>query len=140
MHKRLVVLLIVLVASLLAACQSGGSSTADPAAVMDAYTTAINAGDVEAALALVADDAVYDRPGGTYNGKEEIRGFVQDLVDRHVHVELVGERTVNGDTVTWVSHVTIDDPANPGTRLDLTNNSESVIQNGLIVHHQARRP
>jgi ketosteroid isomerase-like protein len=137
--KRLVMILWVAALALIVTGCGGGGRPTDPAGVMDAYTDAINAGDVELALSYVAEDAVYDRPGGQFVGKAEVRGFVEDLIARNVEVELIGERAVDGDTVTWTSHVTIDDPENPGTRLDLTNNSLSVVQNGLIVQHTAQR-
>lgn len=136
--RRSVVVLSILLMVLLVACGGGGTAVMGPAEVMDAYTEAINNHDVEAALALVADDAVYERPAGTFTGKEEIRGFIEDLIARDVQVELVGERTVDGERVTWQSHVTIKDPANPdGPLLDIMNNSESIVRDGKIVHHQA---
>ncbi|HEX9924855.1 MAG TPA: nuclear transport factor 2 family protein, partial [Anaerolineae bacterium] len=108
-------------------------------AVMDAYTAAINAHDVEAALSYVADDAVYDRSVGAFNGKEEVRGFIQGIIDRNVHVELIGERTVDGERVTWQSRVMLDDPANPGgPQIEVRNNSESIVRDGKIVMHTAR--
>jgi predicted SnoaL-like aldol condensation-catalyzing enzyme len=136
--KRLIIAAIA-VMTLLAACQSGGSQPTNPAAVMDAYTAAINAHDLEKALSYVADDAVYDRPAGAFNGKEEVRGFIEDLFARNVQVELIGERTVDGERVTWKSRVMIDDPENPGVRLEIINNSESIVRDGKIVKHTARR-
>jgi len=125
---------------LLAACQSGGSSSqpTDPAAVMDAYTEAINAHDVEKALSFLADDAVYDRSAGAFNGKSEVRQFVEGIIARDVQVGVIGERTVDGEHVSWQSRVMIDDPQNPGTRLEVILNSESIVRNGKIVQHTAR--
>lgn len=126
----------------LVACQSTTpSNTAlDPDAVMDAYTAAINAHDIDAALALVADDAVYERPNGAYTGKEEIRGFIEGLFARDVQVELMGERQVEGEIVRWTSHVSLTDPENPdGPRVEFMNNSQSTVRDGKIVHHQAER-
>ena len=135
-------IVVIAVLTLLVACQSGGGGSdqpTDPAAVMDAYTAAINAHDVEKALSYVADDAVYDRSVGGFNGKEEVRGFIEGLFARNVQVELIGERTVDGERVTWQSRVMIDDPENPGTRLEIINNSESIVRDGKIVKHTARR-
>jgi hypothetical protein len=138
MMRSLTVILSILLMLLLGACGGGETAVMGPAEVMDAYTEAINNHDVEAALALVADDAVYERPAGSFNGKEEIRGFIEDLIARDVQVELVGERTVDGERVTWQSHVRIKDPANPdGPLLELMNNSESTVRDGQIVHHRA---
>ncbi|HAV77687.1 MAG TPA: hypothetical protein DCX53_10080, partial [Anaerolineae bacterium] len=126
---RSLYILIVALMILLTAC--GSQSPTDPAAVMDAYTAAINAHDVEAALLLVADDAVYDRPSGQFTGKEEVRTFIEGLIAQDVHVELIGERTVNGEKVTWQSQVTLKDLQNPdGPPIVLLNNSESIVRDG----------
>ena len=139
--NRIIIISLFVVIALLAACQSATSGQpTDPAAVMDAYTEAINAHDVERALSYVADDAVYERPGGAFNGKAEVRTFVEGIIARDVHVELIGEREVNGEEVTWQSRVTIDDPENPdGPQLELVNNSASIVRDGKIVMHTASR-
>lgn len=139
--NRIVMLSLIVIIALLTACQSATSGQpTDPAAVMDAYTEAINAHDVEKALSYVADDAVYERPNGAFNGKAEIRNFVEDLVARNVHVELIGERQVDGEQVTWHSRVMIDDPENPdGPQMELRNDSTSIVRDGKIVRHMAVR-
>ena len=53
-------------ALLLGRLPAGVAQPLDPVAVIDAYTAALNAHDVEAALAFVADDAVYLRPAGRF--------------------------------------------------------------------------
>jgi hypothetical protein len=134
-------LILLSLIGLLTACQSASETAAmDPAAVMDAYTAAINAHDIEAALAFVADDAVYERPTGQFKGKAEIRGFIEGLIARDVKVELIGERQVTGEQVRWTSHVSLLDPENPtGPRIDLMNNSHSTVQEGKITFHTAER-
>lgn len=130
--------LIVVLTILLSAC--GSQSPNDPAAVMDAYTAAINAHDVEAALQYVADDAVYERPTGQFTGKAEVRSFIEGLIAQNVQVELIGERMVDGEKVTWQSQVTLTDPQNPGgPPLVILNNSESIIRDGKIIFHTATR-
>lgn len=135
---------LIILFLLLGACQSETTPAAqeplDPAAVTDAYTTAINAHDVEAALSYVADDAVYTRPAGTFEGKEQIRGFIEGLVAQNVRVELIGERQVEGELVRWMSQVTLSDPDNPdASPTEIVNNSQSTVRNGLIVAHSAER-
>jgi ketosteroid isomerase-like protein len=108
---------------------------------MDAYTAAINAGDVATALSFVADDAVYDRPPplGQLVGKDAIRGFVESLVARKARIALVGLRRVEGEKVTWSSRVTLlnaNDPSGPPDVVE--NNSESIVRGGKIVQHTAR--
>jgi ketosteroid isomerase-like protein len=128
--------LVVLLTFGLVACQPAGAPT-DPAAVMDAYTAAINAGNVNGALALVADDAVYDRPGGQFRGKEQVRGFIQSLVDQKAKIELIGTRQVNGTLVTWRSRVTQTNAQ--GQQTTIENNSSSTVVNGKITTHKAER-
>lgn len=136
--KRLLYVLLAVPILLLTAC--GGQSPSDPAAVMDAYTAAINAHDVEAALQYVADDAVYDRPTGQFTSKDEVRTFIEGLIAQDVHVELIGARTVDGEKVTWHSQVTLKDPQNPGgPPLVIRNNSESIVRDGKIIFHTAKR-
>jgi YVTN family beta-propeller protein len=123
------------------AAPSLGLRPTDPAGVMDAYTAAINAGDVATALSFVADDAVYDRPPplGQLVGKDAIRGFVESLVARKARIALVGLRRVEGEKVTWSSRVTLlnaNDPSGPPDVVE--NNSESIVRGGKIVQHTAR--
>lgn len=117
-----------------------GTRPVDPGAVVDAYTAALNDGDVERALSFVADDAVYDRPAplGILNGKAAIRGFVQDLVSRNARIQLLGLRVVEGESVRWHSRVTLRSAANPSEAQILLNDSSSIVRNGLIILHTAR--
>lgn len=81
----------------------------DPAAVVTAAYEAWNAGDVDAYVALVADDAVVDIPGfGTYTGLEEIRAWMEGLLPLNPQMgfEIL---QVAGDTVTLKSSYTDDD-------------------------------
>ena len=114
----------------------------DPAGVMDTYTDAINQGDADAALALVAEDAVYDRPPplGVLVGKAAIRGFVESLIARQARVELVGTRQVDGENVSWHSRVTLQDANDPkAPPIVVLNDSASVVRDGLIIQHTAKR-
>jgi hypothetical protein len=112
----------------------------DPAAVIDAYTAAINAHDLEAALAFVSDDAVYMRPAGRYVGIAEVAEFIDGLIQQQVRIELIGERQVLRNYVTWTSRVTLTDPMNPNAPpMVLTNQSESIVRDGKIVFHMAAR-
>jgi ketosteroid isomerase-like protein len=110
----------------------------DPAAVMDAYTAAINAHDAEAAMLFVSDEATYNRPLGIFGGHPEIRGFIQDLIDHGVSIELIGERSVEGERVRWSSVVRFSDPA-PGAPAEVRNASESLVRDGKILEHRATR-
>ena len=100
----------------------------DPAAVVTAAYEAWNAGDVDAYVALVADDAVVDMPGfGTYAGLEEIRAWMEGLVPLNPYMgfEIL---QVEGDTVTVKSTYTDDDFRALGIVLEAT---EVVVVSGV---------
>jgi ketosteroid isomerase-like protein len=48
--------------------------------IADAYVGAVNAGDLEAILALCSPDAVLNNPAGTFTGLDEIRSFYGSVV------------------------------------------------------------
>ncbi|MFB0538058.1 MAG: nuclear transport factor 2 family protein [Anaerolineae bacterium] len=78
----------------------------DPAAVVMAEVEAMNAGDIDAVVALYADDLVVklvppippDSPD-TYTGKAELRAWFEELVAVNFKME-VEILQVEGDTVT----------------------------------------
>jgi hypothetical protein len=49
--------------------------------IFEGFYNCLNAGDVDGALALVADDAVLANPGGTFTGHAQIRPFLQHMAD-----------------------------------------------------------
>jgi hypothetical protein len=132
--KRLVIGMVLAFVLILPA-HSGLAQGADPGAVVDAYTAAINTGNVDAAIAFVADNAVYNRPGGQFVGKDQVRGFIEGLVERQAQIELLGSREVYGEYVRWSSHVTFGNPGSGPT--DSRNNSQSIVHQGRIVFHMA---
>jgi ketosteroid isomerase-like protein len=100
---------IIMLAVILALPLALYAQETDPAAVVTAAYEAWNSGDVDAYLALVADDAVVDIPGfGTYTGLEEIRAWREGLVPLNPQMgfEIL---QVEGDTVTLRSWYTDDD-------------------------------
>ena len=117
-----------------------GLRPVDPAGVIDAYTAAINAGDLEAALSFVAEDAVYDRPPpfGVITGKVAVRAFIQDLITRKARIQLLGFRTVAGESVKWKSRISLISATNPSETQVLLNESSSIVRGGLIIQHTAR--
>jgi hypothetical protein len=99
--KKLCLTLIVLLIALLG-CQGQPS----PEEMLAAMEGALNAGDVDATMALFADDAVVKLvpalpPGSpdTYSGAEEIRGWFEELVAGNFEID-VDVVDVDGDTVT----------------------------------------
>jgi hypothetical protein len=67
--------LVLMLALTVAACGSAG--TMSPEELVQAYIEAQNNQDVETALALIAEDAVFDVPEGLYQGKDEAKEWVE---------------------------------------------------------------
>src|SRR5688500_11041798 len=76
----------------IAAPPSAAAPASDPVAVFDAFNAAVNAHDVDAALAFFADDAVARLPEqpplGVHRGKDEIRTWLETDVNDNIHVEI----------------------------------------------------
>jgi hypothetical protein len=80
----------------------------DPASVVKAVHDAMNVQNLDAAMAFIADDAVFKHAppsGATLTGKAAIRVWVKRQVDTKTLAE-IGDVKVNGDTVTFTAKVT----------------------------------
>jgi limonene-1,2-epoxide hydrolase len=90
------------------------SAATDPTSVVDTLDASLNAGDVDAALALFAADAqVHQTPpqpgtNGAYQGTDGVRTFLQSIVAQHIHFELAAPRQVDGERVTWTNNTSVD--------------------------------
>jgi ketosteroid isomerase-like protein len=89
---------------ILAACGNDGSS--DPAAVVEGYVAAYNAGDVDAVVAFYVEDAVIT--GHPFATRTQGSGAIRDLMVRDIAASdksgesyEVSNVQVKGDTVTW---------------------------------------
>jgi hypothetical protein len=80
----------------------------DPMSIIDSWVEALNAGDIDAALSYLADDAVVQilppAPGtsGVFTGKGEIRGWYEAVVGQHGETAL-SDCQVDGETVNCVN-------------------------------------
>lgn len=90
-------------------------SSDDPAKVIEAYIAAVNAGDLEAILALYADDAVHiflptpDGSAGVCLGKTNFRMWYEQSLANGDRVELEdGTLAVDGNQATFISQITSD--------------------------------
>jgi len=99
--KKLCLTLIVLLIALL-----GCQQQPNPEEMLADMESALDAGDVDATMALFADDAVVKLvpalpPGSpdTYSGAEEIRGWFDELMAGNFEID-VEVLDVDGDTVT----------------------------------------
>ena len=109
MIPRLLITAALALGVLLATTGGASSQPMDPASVVHAYIRAVNAHNVDAVLALYADDAVHEvmppPPGatGVYIGKAQIRQFYQQTAANHDHLAVVGTLRVVGNKVSTPS-------------------------------------
>jgi ketosteroid isomerase-like protein len=121
---------ITLLALILAVPGTLLAQESDPEALARAVFEALNAGDVETALALYADDAVLDLGTfGKFTGKEELRGAFEHEVSLNASWE-VSDFQVEGNTVTFKSRYTSDTMNALGVTLEATE--VITIQDGKI--------
>ena len=109
----------------------------DPASVHQRYIDATNRGDVAGAVALFAEDAVYQ--GGSCQpdpciGQIAIQGDIAGNVASHVHVTRISAQ-VDGDTLTWRSEVAADGVRAAGVDRIVTLGTTQV-RDSTIVKHQ----
>ena len=112
MRTRLLALMVVV----LVLAFPGGicAQETDPVAMIMAWNDAQNAGDVDAALAFLADDAFItlvpppmEGHDGIFRGKEEIRAWWENLYSLN-GVSTVSNCQVEGETVTCLLNYTDD--------------------------------
>ena len=135
---------IVLVLVTLAACAAPAAAPptptlappADAALVIKALVDALNAGDVEAAVAFYADDALRTQQpppagqSGVWTGKEQVRGFVKGLVADHFKVELSNLKAA-GDKITYTCTFSTDTYRKLGVA-PLVAVEEAMLEKGKI--------
>jgi ketosteroid isomerase-like protein len=119
------------------------STARDPVSLIHAFDAAWNRREIEAIMAFFADDAVLTQvpsppDGGTYNGKEQIRGWVEP--------QLPGFRVdsrdyrASGDTVTWTSMLTGDLFRQMGFSDPIEARGEAVVREGKITSLTVTNP
>lgn len=103
----------------------------DAESVLRARETGLATRDFDAILSLFADDAVVVTSSGRLLiGKEQVRVWVQDQVDRRQREE-VGPRQVQGNKLSWAGKVYRDDWQKLGiSPLDVTQ--DAIVQGGKI--------
>jgi ketosteroid isomerase-like protein len=112
-----------------------------PEEVVMALIEADKTNDIEAGVALFADDAVFtvgpltplDMPGPTIVGKDAIRAYWEAIVAKHVEFtrEITG---VEGNTITTQARYVDDDVRSLG--LEFTEGTEEfVVQDGKITNY-----
>jgi ketosteroid isomerase-like protein len=133
--KRLVIAVTVIVVMLVLPGALSAQES-DPVAVVTALYEAVNAGDVEAALALYSDDAVIYMPvpppdmPDTYTGKEEVRAWIGNEVARNTEYVLLATQ-VDGTTVVATTSVA-DDVLRSFGLTSLEQTDEFTIEDGKV--------
>lgn len=110
-----------------------GSGEDGPLSITTGVTAAINAHDVDAALAYFAENAVLyvpDQQPSTHMGKDQIRAWLQDDADHNISVEVEDVRQ-GGDKVTAIATVANDPLRDLGIG-HVTGKLEIVVQQGKI--------
>jgi hypothetical protein len=117
------------------------SSDADPAAVIEAYVAAANAGDLEAILALYDDDAFHialpspDGSAGVCVGKEQFTMWYEQSLANGERVELEdGSLAVDGNQASFVARISSEPWRKLGLEA-LEAHSEVVVVDGRIMTH-----
>ena len=128
MKKGPVTIILLALALILAACSGGGASqSSDPSAIIEALESAWNAKDVDAAMALFAEDAVERNGMGTYEGRDAIRNIYKFVMDYHHTFMDCQNYQVNGNAISYDCIYTDKDGA-----YEMDESYDAVIEDGKI--------
>lgn len=107
--SRFLLVTLVFVTSILAACAGVSLYDSEAESVLKAREGALIERDMDKILAMFADDAVVTTSSGRkLLGKEQIRVWVKDQVDRNQREE-AGPRQREGDKLSWAGKVYRED-------------------------------
>jgi SnoaL-like domain len=124
-------IILTVLAGLLSFTIGAHAQATDPKSVFDGFHAAVNAHDVDAALAFFADDAVVQFPNqpppNVYRGKAEIHAWLQGDANQHIQVK-TEQLKVAGDRLSWIAKVETDDVRPLGITIE--GPAEAVIQGG----------
>jgi uncharacterized protein (TIGR02246 family) len=104
----------------------------DPRSVLKRYIEAQNAGELDIALALWADDgAIINTRGRKVAGKENLRKFIQTNISRKIKQEPEAIQAV-GDKVTWINRESNESYSKLNVA-PVQQNSEILVRDGKII-------
>jgi hypothetical protein len=110
----------------------------DAVDVVKAFQARQDAGDLEGCLALVADDAAFDVGRGRYQGKEQIRRFLETvLFPIHTRTEGLVAHDLGEDRVSVVLTLS-DDNTRRFNVPPIQVQGEYTVRRGKILALQAR--
>jgi uncharacterized protein (TIGR02246 family) len=112
--------------------QTAVAQNTDPASVLKRYVESLNAGDLETALALWAEDGVLTNTRGRrYVGHENLRPFIRQNISRKIKQEPEAVQTI-GDKVSWINRESNESYRKLNVA-PVQQNSEIVVRGGRIV-------
>ena len=111
---------IALLTSFIAACSNSVGSESDPSRVVQDFGFALNGGDLHAAMAFVADDAVFTDTHGYFvspgdspmKGKDKISNLLSYGIGVQGQHAMSNFKT-QGNQVTWTDLYWTKDPSDP---------------------------
>ncbi len=98
-----------------------------PITIFENFYNLLNARDVESAMALVADEALFANASGQFAGKGQIQSFLQRLADMGHQFKFSQVQEANG-RVTMAYQVFRD-----GNMMDEGTDGLTIIKDGKIV-------
>ena len=111
---------------------AGEGQNTDPRSVLKRYIEAQNAGELDAALALWADDGVIiNTRGRKVAGQENLRKFIQTNISRKIKQEPEAIQIV-GDKVTWINRESNESYSKLNVA-PVQQNSEILVRGGKII-------
>jgi hypothetical protein len=93
--------LFLILASLLMACGAPAPTAAEPVAITQGYWDALNAKNIDGAMALVADDVQISGGPDGVSVKAGLSTFLSSETKRGVTFEISDLKMASGDTVTF---------------------------------------
>lgn len=105
--------------------------TTDAQSTAQRYVDAQNAGELEAALELWADDGmIINTRGRSITGKENLKRFIEGNIQRKIHQKPESIQVV-GSKVSWINRESNDSYRRLGVA-PVQQNSEMVVEGGKI--------
>lgn len=124
----------VVLASMFMVAERGLAQASDPMEVFNGLHAAVNAHDLDGALAFFAPDAVVEftnqPPPNVHRGTEAIRTWLAGDIAQNIQVTTRNVQ-VAGDRLSWDASVVVDDVRPLGFSLD--GSVEALIQGGKIM-------
>jgi ketosteroid isomerase-like protein len=103
-----------------------GLEPAEAQFVVQSYYDAVNAKQTDAALAFIADDALFINPIGEFRGKDQIREHLQILANDGLSFDLSNFRNTDGRVV--YDYIVLVN----GEQVEVGTNGLTIVQNGKI--------